>query len=186
MPLPASPVLLTGDDLVLREWEEADLPTMVELFDEPDIADRAPLRSPMQRFGPVEASEHLEMIHHARAAGQRLHLAITADGHRPLGEVSLHITRATIGYAIGTAHRGQRLAQRATRLLTGYAHQSLELPRVLLEIEADNAPSITIARGLGFRPTGEEPRRVEGVYRAFVLHLWAHDAPSGPGHHAAS
>jgi RimJ/RimL family protein N-acetyltransferase len=171
--LPASPVRLTGHGLVLREWQDADLPIMVELFDEPDIADRTPLASP---FDLNAAREYLELIHRTRAEGQRLHLAITIDGHTPLGEVLLNLTRGTMGYAVGSAHRGQRLAVRAGRLVTDYAHQVLGLPRVLLEIEADNAPSVSVARTLNFRPTNDEPEQVEGKGRSFVLHLWAHYA----------
>ena len=174
MPLPVSPVRLTGRDLVLREWESADLPAMVSLFDEPDIADRTPLRSP---FDLDAAREYLEMIDRTRAAGQRLHLAITTDGRKPLGEVLLNLSRGTMGYAVGTAYRGQRLALRAAQLLTDYAHQVLELPRVLLEIEGDNAPSIAVARALGFHPTNDEPEQVQEKGRAFSLHAWAHDAP---------
>lgn len=176
MPLPVSPVRLTSHDLVLREWEDADLPAMVKLFDEPDIADRTPLASP---FDLDAAREYLEMIDRTRAEGQRLHLAITADGHEPLGEVLLNLSRGTMGYGVGAAHRGQRLALRAAQLLTDYAHQTLALPRILLEIEADNAASISVARALDFRPTNDEPEQVEGKGRAFVLHIWAHDAP-GP------
>lgn len=175
MPLPVSPVRLTGHDLVLREWEDADLSAMVELFDEPDIANRTPLCSP---FGLDAAREYLEMIHRTRAEGQRLHLAITTDGHKPIGEVMLNLSRASMGYAVGAAHRGQRLALRAAQLLVDYAHQVLELPRLLLEIEADNAPSIAVARALDFRPTNEEPEQVAGKGRAVVLHAWTHDAPA--------
>ncbi|WP_217518577.1 GNAT family N-acetyltransferase [Streptomyces lunaelactis] len=180
MPLPVSPVRLTGHDLVLREWEEADLPAMVELFDEPEIAARTPLASP---FDLDAARQYLEMIHRTRVEGQRLHLAITVDGHKPLGEVLLNLSRGTMGYGVGTPHRGQRLAVRAGRLLTDYAHQVLQLPRVLLEIEADNAPSISVAQALDFRPTNDESEQVEGKARTFVLHVWAHDVPACPGDH---
>ncbi|MFJ3841983.1 GNAT family N-acetyltransferase [Streptomyces sp. NPDC090054] len=179
MPLPVSPVLLASHGLILREWGNADLPAMVELFDEPDIADRTPLSSP---FDMTAARDYLEMIHRTRAEGQRLHLAITTDGHKPLGEVLLNLSRGTMGYAVGTAHRGQRLALRAAQLVTDYAHQILELPRVLLEIEADNVPSIAVARALDFSLTNDEPERVEGKGRAFILHIWTHDNPARPKH----
>jgi RimJ/RimL family protein N-acetyltransferase len=173
MALPAQTVRVTGDDLVLREWEDADLPIMVELFDASDIADRTPLASP---FDLNAAREYLDTIRRARAEGERLHLAITSDGHQPLGEVLLNLSRGTMGYAVGTAHRGQRLAVRAGRLLTDYAHQVLGLPRVLLEIEADNAPSIAVARALNFHPTNDAPERVVDKARTIVLHVWAHNA----------
>ncbi|MCX4804435.1 GNAT family N-acetyltransferase [Streptomyces sp. NBC_01214] len=177
MPLPVSPVRLTGRDLVLREWEDADLPAMVELFDEPDFADRTPLASP---FDLTAAREYLQMIHRTRAEGKRLHLAITTDGFKPLGEVLLNLSRGTMGYGVGTAHRGHGLALRAAQLLTDYAHQVLELPRLLLEIEADNTPSISVAQALGFHPASDEPERVEGKGRTLVLHIWVHDAHDAP------
>lgn len=89
MTLPSSAVRLTGHDLVLREWEEADLPVMAELFDDPGVAYRTPLASP---FGLDEARAYLEMVRRTRAAGDRLHLAITTDGHKPLGEVLVSLS----------------------------------------------------------------------------------------------
>ncbi|GGP16417.1 GNAT family N-acetyltransferase [Nonomuraea glycinis] len=172
MTLPSSAVRLTGHDLVLREWEEADLPVMAELFDDPGVAYRTPLASP---FGLDEARAYLEMVRRTRAAGDRLHLAITTDGHKPLGEVLVSLSRASMGYAIGAAHRGQRLAPRATRLLMDYAHEVLEIPRLVLEIEPDNAPSVSVARALGFRLTDEEPAQVEEKGRVLTLRTWAHD-----------
>jgi RimJ/RimL family protein N-acetyltransferase len=41
-----SPVRFAGDRLVLREWTDDDLPTMLELFDEPAVARFTPLASP--------------------------------------------------------------------------------------------------------------------------------------------
>ncbi|MBB5939803.1 GNAT family N-acetyltransferase [Streptomyces zagrosensis] len=179
MPLSVSSVRLAAHGLILREWENADLPAMVELFDEPDVADRTPLPSP---FDIGAAREYLEMIHRTRAEGRRLHLAITTDGHNPLGEVLLSLSSGAMGYGVGCAHRGQRLAVRAAQLLTDYAHQVLELPRVVLEIEADNAPSVAVARRLNFRLTNDEPQRIEGKGRSLVLQTWAHDVPVRPDH----
>ena len=172
MTLPSSAVRLTGHDLVLREWEETDLPVMAELFDDPGVAYRTPLASP---FGLDEARAYLEMVRRTRAAGDRLHLAITTDGHKPLGEVLVSLSRSSMGYAIGAAHRGQRLAPRATRLLMDYAHEVLEIPRLVLEIEPDNAPSVSVARALGFRLTDDEPAQVEEKGRVLILRTWAHD-----------
>ncbi|MEV8543378.1 GNAT family N-acetyltransferase [Streptomyces sp. NPDC051572] len=41
-PVPAQ-LRLTGEDLVLREWTENDLPAMTDLFDDPEIAHWTPL-----------------------------------------------------------------------------------------------------------------------------------------------
>lgn len=44
---------LTGEGLVLRDWTEADLAAMPELFDHPDIAYWTPIVSPSTRRPPV-------------------------------------------------------------------------------------------------------------------------------------
>jgi RimJ/RimL family protein N-acetyltransferase len=177
MQLPAEPVRLTGNDLVLREWDNTDLPVMVDLFDEVRIAERTPLRSP---FDLEAARAYLDAARNTRAEGSRLHLAITTDGRQPLGEVLVSIDRASLGYAVGARHRGQGLASRAAGLLTAYAHQVLELPCLRLEIEADNAPSVAVARSLGFRLTDEEPKTVTEKGRTYLLHTWAHHAVRAP------
>lgn len=56
-----------------------------------------------------------------------------------------------------------------------YAHEVLEIPRLVLEIEPDNAPSVSVARALGFRLTDEEPAQVEEKGRVLILRTWAHD-----------
>lgn len=169
MSLPQQPVRITGDGLVLREWTDADLPVMSELFDDPEVALRSPLASP---FDLDAARAYLDMIRRTRAAGRRLHLAVTTDGRAPLGEVLLNVERGTMGYAVGAAHRGRRLAVRAVRLLTAYAQSTLELPRVVLQIEPENAPSVAVARAAGFVLSDEEPEEVARKGRRYVLLSW--------------
>jgi RimJ/RimL family protein N-acetyltransferase len=165
---------LTGHGLVLREWTDEDLAAMVELFDNPDIAYRTPLVSP---FNLAAAHDYLCKARQGRAEDRSIHLAITTDGGQPLGEVVLARKKNSIGYAIGVAHRGQRLAVRAVRVMTDYAHQVAAMPRVLLEIEADNHPSISVARGSGYHLTDAPLALVEDKGRSLALLTWAHDAP---------
>ncbi|MFM9366981.1 GNAT family N-acetyltransferase [Streptomyces sp. Da 82-17] len=177
--LPSTPVVLRGDGLVLREWTEADLPAMTELFDEPGIAHRTPLASP---FDLAAARAYLDRARANRAEGTRLQLAVTEDGATPLGEVllaSLGTERpagaVTLGYAIGAAHRGRRLALRATRLLTAYAHDELGLGRLRLQIEADNAASTGVARAAGYRLREDVPTtEVTQKGRTYELQVWEH------------
>jgi RimJ/RimL family protein N-acetyltransferase len=136
--LPAE-LRLTGHGLVLREWTDQDLAIMVELFDDADIAYRTPFASPFDR---AAAGELLSRSRRRRAEGELIRLAITVDGGRPLGEVVFVMSKCALGYAVGAAHRGQRLAVRALRPMTDYAHREAAMPRVVLEIEPDNRPSI--------------------------------------------
>lgn len=77
--------------------------------------------------------------HHRQAPG---------TGHQALGEVLLNRTTGSIGYIVGAAHRGQRLAVRALGAMTEYAHTTVARPQAILEIEP--AP-IAVARSAGFR-----------------------------------
>ncbi|MDI3408010.1 GNAT family N-acetyltransferase [Streptomyces cavernicola] len=172
---------IRGDGLVLREWTEDDLPAMVELFDEPGVAYRTPLASP---FDLVAARAYLDRARSTRADGTRIQLAVTEDGATPLGEVLLGSLGAerpagavTLGYAIGAAHRGRRLAARATRLLTEYAHTTLGLDRIRLQIEPDNAASVAVARAAGYRRRADvPPTRGSQKGRTYLLEVWEHTA----------
>jgi RimJ/RimL family protein N-acetyltransferase len=161
-------VRLVGDGLILREWVEADLPAMVELFDDEAVAYWTPLVTP---FDDEAARKYFEV---ARADNGRIQLAITTDGDRPLGEVLLMPKTLSVGYAVGSEFRGQGLAARAVKLITAYAHEVAEMPRVLLEIEADNEPSKAVARRAGYQLTDAEPQWVTEKGRKLALHTWEH------------
>ena len=163
---------LTGLGLVLREWTEGDLSAMVDLFDDADIAYRLPVSSP---FDLAAAREFLEGARQAHTEGKRLQLAITSDGQHPKGEVLLNLRTGSIGYMVGGAYRGQWLAVRATRLMTRYAHSALGFPRVLLQTEPDNRPSIGVARRAGFHLSDAEPVMVEDKGRRYALSTWVHE-----------
>jgi RimJ/RimL family protein N-acetyltransferase len=147
------PIMLTGEGLTLREWRPDDLDDLVELMDEADVARWTPITSPFD----VEAGiAYLKRAHQGRTDGQRIQLAITTDGGRPLGEVLLFghdsgLSQAEIGYVVGAAHRGHGLATRAVALLSGYARNDLALARLVLRIDPGNAASREVARRCGYR-----------------------------------
>ncbi|MFC7831049.1 GNAT family N-acetyltransferase [Streptomyces sp. NPDC057375] len=171
---------LSSEGLVLRDWTEADLPSMPELFDHPDIAYWTPVVSP---FDEAAARARLDRARQLRAEGTTVLLAITTDGGAPLGEVMLRRAPegTEIGYAIGPAHRGQGLAARAVRVMAAYAFEQLDTEQVILELEAENAPSVAVATKAGFRLldipliTGEEKGR------PYALQTWALDRPRPSG-----
>ncbi|MEU6272035.1 GNAT family N-acetyltransferase [Streptomyces populi] len=167
---------LSGEGLVLRDWTEADLAAMPELFDHPDIAYWTPLVSP---FDEAAARARLARDRRMREEGTVVLLAITVDGGAPLGEVMLR--RAPegmeIGYAVGPAHRGQGLAVRAVRVMAAYAFERWAARRVILELEAENAASVAVATKAGFALldvpliTGEEKGR------PYALQTWGLNRP---------
>lgn len=163
---------LAGYGVVLREWTDNDLTSLIEVFNDPDIAYRTHLASP---FDLTAARDYLRRAYQDRLDGHRVHLAITTDAQHPKGEVTLDMSSCSISYVVGAAHRGQHLAARAVRLVTEYAHQVASLPRVLLEIEPGNYPSTAVARTAGFHLTDAAPQAVEDKGRSYTLLTWAHE-----------
>lgn len=167
---------VAGEGLVLRDWTEADLAVMPELFDHPDIAYWTPIVSP---FDTAAAHARLARARQLRAEGSTILLAITVDGGPALGEVMLRRSPegTEIGYAVGPAHRGQGLAARAVRLMAAYAFEHLGADRVILELEAENAASVAVAAKAGFHLldvpliTGQEKGR------AYALQTWGLNRP---------
>ncbi|MFI5492443.1 GNAT family N-acetyltransferase [Actinoplanes sp. NPDC051859] len=176
------PISLTGDGITLREWRDEDLDELVAMLDEPDIARWTPMPSPFD----VEAGiAYLKRARQGRVSGQRMQLAITADGGKPLGEVLLFgvdvgLREAELGYLVGAAHRRRGLARRSLTLLSGYARSTLSLNRLLLRIDAGNTASIAVARGCGYRLTGEPPILQEGPHGSTSLDTWE-SVPTGGG-----
>ncbi|WP_328972326.1 GNAT family N-acetyltransferase [Streptomyces sp. NBC_00239] len=167
---------LSGEGLVLRDWTEADLAAMPELFDHPDIAYWTPIVTP---FDETAARTRLDRARQLRADGTAILLAITLDGGAPLGEVMLRRAPegTELGYAVGPAHRGQALAARAVRVMAGYAFEELGADQVILELEAENAASVTVAAKAGFQLldvpliTGQEKGR------PYSLQTWGLSRP---------
>jgi RimJ/RimL family protein N-acetyltransferase len=178
------PISLTGGGVRLREWRSDDLDDLIRLLDEPDIARWTPMPSPFD----VEAGiAYLSRAHQGRAKGQRIQLAVTAgDDDRPLGEVLLFgvdsgLREAELGYLIGAPYRRRGLASAALTLLSGYAHGTLGLRRLLLRIDPGNTASTAVARRCGYRLTGEPPILQEGPYGPSSLDTWELVGAAGGG-----
>ena len=168
------PLTLTGDGVVLREWRSEDLDDLVTMLDEPDIARWTLMPSPFD----VEAGiAYLKRAYQGRVGGRRIQLAITVDGGRPVGEVLLFGVdsgprEAELGYLVGARHRRHGHASGALSLLSEYAHNRLNLSRLLLRIDPGNMASTAVARRCGYRLTGEPPILQEGPYGPTSLDTW--------------
>jgi RimJ/RimL family protein N-acetyltransferase len=168
------PLTLTGDGIVLREWRPDDLDDLIDLLDDPDIARWTPMPSPFDREAGVA---YLKRAYQGRISGQRLQLAITTNGGRPLGEVLLFgidagLKEAELGYLVGARHRRLGLASRSLSLLSAYAGSTLRLSRLLLRIDPANTASTAVARRCGYTLTGEPPILQVGPHGPSSLATW--------------
>jgi RimJ/RimL family protein N-acetyltransferase len=168
------PLTLAGDGIVLREWGSGDLADLVALLDDPDIARWTPMPSP---FDAEAGVAYLKRARQGRASGQRIQLAITVDGGRPLGEVLLFgldagLREAELGYLVGAPHRRRGLASGALSVLSSYARNDLKLNRLLLRIDPGNAGSVAVARRCGYQLTDEPPILQVSPHGPATLDTW--------------
>ena len=146
------------DDLVLRPWAEEDVPALVELCNDAEIA----------RWISAMPSPYTEDDARAFVRGEVLpevdHLAIEL-GDVVVGAIGLAISEANqrgiIGYWIGAPARGHGVCTRALVLLCGWAFAELELGRLELVTDPDNLASQRVAEKAGFRR--------EGVLRSYLV-----------------
>jgi RimJ/RimL family protein N-acetyltransferase len=87
------------------------------------------------------------------AGGGQFSQGITR-GQRLLGAVGLMPDGAgsvELAYWVRPEERGKGLASRSVHAATTWAHRELAVPRVWLEIEPTNEPSLRVARRAGYR-----------------------------------
>ena len=94
------------------------------------------------------------------AAGGQFSIGILR-GRRLLGAVGLMPDRpgsAELAYWVRPGQRGRGIAAQAVRATTPWAHRSLGIPRIWLEINPGNEPSLRVARRAGYRFEQRLPR----------------------------
>jgi RimJ/RimL family protein N-acetyltransferase len=75
-----------------------------------------------------------------------------------------------VGYAIFAPYRGCGYATEAARMLMDMAEERANVRHFVLAISPTNAPSLAIARKLGFLRTGERMVDERGLEHVFELH----------------
>ncbi len=150
---------LREGDLVLRPWEEDDVPGLVVACNDSEI----------RRWIPAIPSPYTEDDAVAFVRGEVQpevdHRAITLAGV-VVGSIGIglnvHKYRGRIGYWVAAPARGQGVCTRALRLLARWALEELQLQRLDLITDPDNLASQRVAEKVGFRR--------EGVLRAHLRH----------------
>jgi RimJ/RimL family protein N-acetyltransferase len=156
---------LRDGDLVLRPWVEDDVAWLVAACNDPEIT----------RWIPVIPSPYTEEDARAFIGGESRstpeysvpeHSFAIAVDDAPAGAIGMSVNsmnyRGRIGYWIAARSRGGGVCTRALRLLSRWAFDDLELRRLELITDPDNAASQRVAEKVGYRR--------EGVLRAHLLH----------------
>jgi RimJ/RimL family protein N-acetyltransferase len=139
-----------GDDLRLRALVRADAALVAE------ATSGEPGRSlwGAHPAGPYSLRDaHLALAAWDPAAGGQFSLGIMA-GQRLLGAVGLIPDRPgsiELAYWVRPEERGKGAGSRAVRAATSWTHSQLAFPRIWLEIEPGNEPSLRLAQRAGYR-----------------------------------
>ncbi len=157
--------LLTAD-LRLRPPVEADIPALVEIANDPEIA-----RWTAQLPNPYDAGHAMEFI--AQANSDRLQnkdivllIERLADG-KLAGVIHLSFEDGTgrLGYWIARRHWKLGYATQAVRRMARLAFRQLGLARLVADVMADNRPSCRVLEKAGFTASQVESRQLQGRCR---------------------
>jgi diamine N-acetyltransferase len=162
--------MIVGKKVRLRPIERGDLPRFVEWFGDPEVRRHLAIYLP---FSLAQEERWFENLQGRLERQEDVLLAIeTADGVH-IGNLGLHAINwkdrsAELGIAIGEkAYWNQGYGTDAIRTLLGLAFRELNLHRVFLRVDADNARAIRCYEKAGFQREGTSREAVfsEGSYR---------------------
>lgn len=153
---PAAP--LSDGVVTLRGWRETDVPAVVRICQDPEIARFTRVPSPYTEEDAQDFLEHQDV--------EEMGFAIVgADEHDDvLGSIGLRDAgegRGELGYLVAAHARRRGVASRAVRMLAKWALTDVGLARVQLYTRVDNPASQRTAERAGFRR--------EGVLRSYML-----------------
>jgi RimJ/RimL family protein N-acetyltransferase len=151
---------LRDGDLVVRAWNEADVPALVEACNDVEITHWIPVIP-----SPYTEADALAFIRGEVGSVPEHSFAIAVDGSLA-GAIGMSVNsmsyRGRIGYWVAAPARGRGVCTRALRLLSRWALGKLELQRLELITDPENVASQRVAEKVGFRR--------EGVLRAHLRH----------------
>lgn len=174
------------DELSLRLLEPCHAEEVFAVVD----ANRAHLSRWLPWVDTTTEPDHLrafaESMLQAFAAGTDLVLSVLEHG-KVVGGVGLKVVRRTdvqmatadIGYWLAADAQGRGIMTRAVRAVTGHAFEQMQLLRLTIRAEPDNAGSCGVPRRLGWRHEGTmlgicywKGRRVDHELFAILVEEW--------------
>jgi RimJ/RimL family protein N-acetyltransferase len=150
------PASLKDDVIAIRPWRNSDIPALVDLLTDPEIARWTGIPAPYTR---KEAKLFFKTNARQEAMGVGTDSAIVqGGGGELLGGVGLklHASHATaeVGYWVAAHARRHGIATRAVRLMARWAFDDLEVKRLELLTNVGNEASEGVAVKCGFRREG--------------------------------
>lgn len=101
-----------------------------------------------------DSREFISKTIEKRKAGAEYGYAIVADG-LPVGHISLmHLTdgeEPEIGYWVASSASGKGITTKATKALTDFGFNTLNLTKIIIKADPDNLPSNRVAEKLGYK-----------------------------------
>lgn len=162
--------MIVGNKVRLRPIERADLPRFVEWFADPEVRRYLLLYLP---FSLAQEERWFESMLGRVERQESVLLAIeTSDGVH-IGNIGLHSINwkdrnAELGITIGEkAYWNQGYGTDAIRTMLGLAFREMNLRRVFLRVDVDNARGIRCYEKAGFHKEGTSRDAVfkEGAYQ---------------------
>jgi RimJ/RimL family protein N-acetyltransferase len=167
------PVRIQTRRLALRAPIRGDVPELVKLADNRNIADRLPnFPSPYTRADGIGFVEI-----YSQRPDERPY-AITLEGVF-IGIIGISFPPQqppTLGIWVGEAHWGQGYAQEALRGVIDAAHQTREFPVIRAEVLSDNAVSLHILEKMGFKQAGKR-KETQGRFKDRTIILLELEQP---------
>ncbi|GAA3393738.1 GNAT family protein [Streptomyces roseoviridis] len=170
---------LTGDRVVLRPVTEDDVPALLPMFQDPEIArltgchtdfDESGLRRWYGSRG--DQNDRLDLAVVERATGRVVGEAVLNEWDPDNESCAFRICFAPAGI-------GRGLGTEATRLIVGHAFEAVGLHRVWLEVYAFNPRARRAYEKAGFRTEGTlrgallwEGQRVDATVMAVLAPEW--------------
>lgn len=170
---------IRGDGVYLRPAEMRDYASWAELRQAsrdflapweptwpPDDLTRTSFRRRLRRYSEELDRDEAYAFLLFRQVDNRLLGGLT------LGQVRRGVAlAATLGYWMGAPHAGQGFMAQAVRATAGFAFATLRLHRLEAACLPENAPSIRLLEGVGFKREGfaQSYLRINGEWRDHLL-----------------
>jgi RimJ/RimL family protein N-acetyltransferase len=146
---------LIGRSVYLRSLEKEDAPPLVRWLNDPEVNRLLLPRRPLNLAMEQEYLQHVNQSDTDLALGIVVLQTDQLIGATGFHEIDFRCRHASFGIVLGDKSAwGKGYGTEATRLLLGYAFESLNLNRVWLHVYEYNARALRVYDKLGFRREG--------------------------------